>query len=274
MDAEATIPEGHCWTLLLGSSYHMNVTLDADTTLTVNGSKGDDAGFHIANGSTLTNNDKIEVNSSMSIGTSGKVDGSGIITVNAGGVLEASVNSTGVVKTLENKLTIAGIFVWNSSTANSLTGTVTLTSGGKVYSNANLWRQAGSPQVNYLLPLDDVAAGAWYAEAVRWAASDGIVTGTSATSFAPGDPVTREQLAAILYRYAGYKGYDTSTGGMSLAAYTDANRISCYALTAMRWANGEGLITGKTSTTLDPKGTATRAEVATILMRFCEDVVK
>ena len=61
---------------------------------------------------------------------------------------------------------------------------------------------------------------------------------------------------------------------MSLAAYTDANRISSYALTAMRWANGEGLITGKTSTTLDPKGTATRAEVATILMRFCEDVVK
>ena len=140
-----------------------------------------------------------------------------------------------------------------------------------------LYRLEGEPDIsreNLGYPFADVDADAYYGMPVYWARLNGVVNGVSSTQFAPNDAITREQLAAILYRYAGYKGYDTSTGGMSLAAYTDANRISSYALTAMRWANGEGLITGKTSTTLDPKGTATRAEVATILMRFCEDVVK
>ena len=94
------------------------------------------------------------------------------------------------------------------------------------------------------------------------------------TTFAPDNAITREQLAAILYRYAQHKGYDTAVGGMSLAEYTDMNQISAYAGTAMQWANENGLITGRTDTTLVPKGTATRAEVATILMRFCEDIAK
>ena len=120
----------------------------------------------------------------------------------------------------------------------------------------------------------DVAANAYYADAVNWAAANGIVNGTSATTFAPNSPITREQMAAILYRYAQFKGYDTSIGGMSLNEYADASQISSYATTAMQWANENGLITGRTSTTLAPQGTATRAEVATILMRFCEDVAK
>ena len=117
----------------------------------------------------------------------------------------------------------------------------------------------------------DVAAGSYYADAVAWAAANGIVNGVSETSFAPDDSITREQMAAILYRYASYKGYDVTASG-SLNAYTDAAQVSSYAAAAMQWANGEGLITGVTGTTLDPQGSATRAQVATILMRFCENI--
>ena len=120
----------------------------------------------------------------------------------------------------------------------------------------------------------DVAGGSYYADAVDWAAANGIVNGVSETSFAPDDAITREQMAAILYRYAQSKGYDTTVGGMSLSEYADASRISAYATTAMQWANAEGLITGVTDTTLSPQGSATRAQVATILMRFVENIAK
>ena len=116
----------------------------------------------------------------------------------------------------------------------------------------------------------DVAAGMYYADAVDWAAANGIVNGVSETAFAPDDPITREQMAAILYRYAQFKGYDV-TASADLGAYTDAAQISAYATAAMQWANENGLITGNTGTTLNPKGHATRAEAATILMRFCQD---
>ncbi|HIX90156.1 MAG TPA: S-layer homology domain-containing protein [Candidatus Agathobaculum pullicola] len=119
----------------------------------------------------------------------------------------------------------------------------------------------------------DVVAGSYYADAVNWAAANGIVNGVSATSFAPNTAVTREQMAAILYRYAQYKGYSI-TASNSLTDYADASQISSYAIAAMQWANAEGLITGVTSTTLNPVGNATRAEVATILMRFCENIAK
>lgn len=122
--------------------------------------------------------------------------------------------------------------------------------------------------------FSDVATSAYYADAVAWAAEEQIVTGTSSTTFSPDTPVTREQLAAILYRYAQYKDYSTVTDSASLNRYTDASRISAYALPAMRWANAEGLITGSTSTTINPNGNASRAEVATILMRFCETIAK
>ena len=121
----------------------------------------------------------------------------------------------------------------------------------------------------------DVAAGSWYADAVAWAAEQGVVNGVSDTAFAPDTAITREQMAAILYRYAQRKGYDVSVGeDTNILSYTDAASISEYAIPAMQWACGAGLITGDTATTLNPLGNATRAEVATILMRFLEQLAE
>lgn len=136
-----------------------------------------------------------------------------------------------------------------------------------------LYRLEGEPDAA-ASAFTDVAAGSYYADAVAWAQATGIVTGISDTLFAPDNSITREQLAAILYRYASFKGYDVSSGGMSLAEYEDVSQISSYAVTAMQWANENGLITGVTDTVLDPKGNATRAQVATILMRFCEQIAE
>ncbi|MDY4171763.1 MAG: S-layer homology domain-containing protein [Evtepia sp.] len=122
-------------------------------------------------------------------------------------------------------------------------------------------------------PFTDVDADQWYAKAVAWAAANGVVNGTSPTTFHPNDPITREQMAAILYRYASFKGYDV-TQKADLAGFTDASQISGYAKDAMSWANQEGLIGGVSATTLQPQGSATRAQVATILMRFCENMTK
>ena len=138
-----------------------------------------------------------------------------------------------------------------------------------------LYRLAGSPDLsneNLGYPFADVDASSWYGDAVYWARLNGITDGISNTNFDPDGSITREQMAALLYRYANFAGYDVSTGGMSLSEYADVSEISSYAVTAMQWANENGLLTGRTATTLAPKGTATRAEIATILMRFCEDV--
>ena len=121
--------------------------------------------------------------------------------------------------------------------------------------------------------FSDVAEGQWYTDAVNWAAANNIVNGYGDDQFGPTDTITREQMMAILYRYAQYKGYDV-TASADLSAYTDAANISSYAVSAMQWAVGEGLINGITDTTLVPGGSATRAQVAAILMRFCENVAK
>ena len=113
----------------------------------------------------------------------------------------------------------------------------------------------------------DVADGAWYADAVNWAASEGIVSGYSDTEFGPNDPITREQMAAILYNYAEYKGMDVSARA-DLDKYTDAASISSWATDVLSWANAEGLVNGMTETTLVPQGQATRAQVAAIFERF------
>ena len=115
--------------------------------------------------------------------------------------------------------------------------------------------------------FEDVSAYAWYADAVAWASANGIVNGVSATAFDPDAPITREQMAAMLYRYAGFKGLDVSVDG-DLNAYADAEDVSDYAKDAMAWAVSNGFIQGMNDTTLAPQGTATRAQVATILMRF------
>lgn len=133
-----------------------------------------------------------------------------------------------------------------------------------------LHRLEGTPSANSTV-FSDVASGKWYSEAVNWASSKDIVNGYGNGKFGPEDTITREQMAAILYRYARYKGYDVSAS-TSLSKYTDASQISSYAVESMVWANAAELITGTTNTTLSPKGSATRAQVAVILMRFCNNI--
>lgn len=136
-----------------------------------------------------------------------------------------------------------------------------------------LYRLENEPTVTGTTAFTDVAADQYYANAVAWAAQNGIVSGIDATTFAPNNAITREQMAAILYRYAQFKGYDVSVKA-DLSVYTDAAQVSTYATDAMAWANGVQLITGISQTTLTPAGNATRAQVATILMRFCENIAK
>ena len=133
-----------------------------------------------------------------------------------------------------------------------------------------LYRLENQPSTS-AASFTDVASGAYYANAVAWANANGIVSGYGSGKFGPNDKVTREQLAAILYRYAQYKKYDVS-GANSLDGYTDAQSVSSYAVPALQWANAAGVVTGKSGSKLDPKGNATRAEVAAMLMRFCENV--
>jgi hypothetical protein len=134
-----------------------------------------------------------------------------------------------------------------------------------------LYRLDGSPSASSA-GFTGVTSGQWYTDAVNWAAANDIVAGYGNGLFGPNDTVTREQMAVILYRYAQYKGYDTSASN-SLNGYTDVGGVSSWALTAMQWANAEGLINGTSGTTLSPTNGATRAEVAQILMRFCENFV-
>lgn len=138
-----------------------------------------------------------------------------------------------------------------------------------------LWRMAGSPAVNGSIGFSDVADGQWYSEAIRWAASEGIVDGYGNGSFGPNDPITREQFAAMLWRYAASAGYDVSIGeSTNILSYADETNVSEYAIPAMQWACGSGVITGISEATLVPLGEATRAQAATMLMRFCEKYVK
>ena len=137
-----------------------------------------------------------------------------------------------------------------------------------------LYRLENEPAVSGDLPFTDVERGAWYADAVAWAAANDIVNGTSATTFAPNSPITREQMATMLYRFAQYKGMDAVTLQEHLTGYPDGDQVSDYAIPAMNWAVGQGLIAGMENGTLVPQGSATRAQVATILMRFCENVMQ
>lgn len=134
-----------------------------------------------------------------------------------------------------------------------------------------LHRLEGSPAVGSA-DFSDVAGGDWYADPVAWAASEGIVGGYGDGTFGPNDPITREQMASILYRYADYKGLDVSARA-SLDAYSDADSVSPWASDVMSWAVSEGIISGMTEDTLAPQGTATRAQVAAMFQRFLENVM-
>lgn len=156
--------------------------------------------------------------------------------------------------------TAADVFAPNATTTRAMIVTI-------------LYRLEGSPAVTGTSAFVDVPAGQWYTDAVNWAAANQIVKGTSATTFAPNASITREQMAAILYRYAQYKGYDV-TKKADLSGYSDNGQVSAYAKDALAWANAAKLINGVTNTTLAPQGNATRAQASAILHRFCDGVVK
>ncbi|MDE6108513.1 MAG: S-layer homology domain-containing protein [Oscillospiraceae bacterium] len=131
-----------------------------------------------------------------------------------------------------------------------------------------LYRLEGEPTVTDSA-FSDVAEGKYYADAVSWASANGLVNGYNDGSFQPNNGITREQLAAVLYRYATMKGWDMDQAA-DLSTFTDANQISRYARPAMEWANAAGILTGTDRSTLVPKAETTRAEAAVVLMRFCE----
>ena len=133
-----------------------------------------------------------------------------------------------------------------------------------------LYRLEGGPQINGSSPFTDVKDDDWYGDAVRWTERAGVVSGTSATTFAPNAAITREQLAAILMNYANYKHENTSARA-DLSKYSDAGKISSWANDVMAWAVSKGYISGMTATTLAPQGSATRAQVAAILQRYLAD---
>ena len=138
------------------------------------------------------------------------------------------------------------------------------------------YRMEGSPAVEGENSFTDVvrdSGTAWFYDAVTWAQQNGIMGGYGNSSFATNDPITREQLAAIFYRYAQYKGYDTTQGGMAIREFDDYESISDYAMGAMAWAVNTGLVKGD-SNLLYPKGTATRAEIAALFHRFAENGMK
>ena len=133
-----------------------------------------------------------------------------------------------------------------------------------------LWRLEGSPVVDYLMDYADVPGDAWYAGAVRWATAEGVAGGYGAGRFGPEDAVTREQFAAILYRYEQSKGDGVLETQMFFLDYSDVDQVSEWAVEAMRWWNMNGIMEGIGNDLLNPKGTAARAQTAVVLKRFCD----
>ena len=131
-----------------------------------------------------------------------------------------------------------------------------------------LWRAAGKPVVNYAMNFNDVDEGTYYAEAVRWAASEKIVEGTTATTFAPDAVVTRAQVVTMLYRFAKAQGMDTTQGGMAIREFDDFDAVPAYALEAMDWAVNAGVLKGDNNRLL-PQNACTRAQIVTLLWRAC-----
>ena len=157
-----------------------------------------------------------------------------------------------------------GLMLGTSKTLFSPHGTVTRGMMATI-----LWRMEGSLAPKDENSFTDVEAGRWYADAITWTTENGIFAGYSKDKFGPDDPITREQLTAIFYRYADYKGYKL-TVTENLDKFEDADKITDYAKMVMQWAVGNGLIKGKSENLLDPQGTATRAEISAMLHRFIE----
>lgn len=137
-----------------------------------------------------------------------------------------------------------------------------------------LYNVEGQPENTEANAFTDVKADMWYTDAILWANANGIVAGYDNGAYGVGDFITREQFATILYRYAQFKGYDTTQGGMAVREFSDYENISDYARPAMAWAVNAGVMGGMDDGTLMPQGKATRAEAATMLMNFCENMVE
>ena len=141
-----------------------------------------------------------------------------------------------------------------------------------------LWRMEGSPLVAVAEDFDDVYETDWYNNAIRWASANGVVEGYGNGAFGPNDTITREQLATILWRYCKYKGIDVSVGEeTNILSYEDAFDVSSWAMEAMQWACGSGMIQGidkNNSRYLDPQGNADRSQSATMIFRFCTEIQK
>lgn len=138
---------------------------------------------------------------------------------------------------------------------------------------AMLYRHEGEPDVTSPNTFSDIESGQWYTNSIIWASVNGIVDGYGNGMFGINDDITREQAAAIMMRYAEYKGLDMTITN-EFTTYSDASEISSWSLNAMKWANAKGLINGRAANTLSPKGNTTRAEAATLLMRFIETCIK
>ena len=161
--------------------------------------------------------------------------------------------------------------IFAGTTATTFAPTATMTRGQMV---TVLWRMAGSPEATVENPFTDVSADSAYAKAILWAYENKITSGYTETTFAPSRAITREQFATILYNYAKFMQYDVTVAeDASLSAFTDAASVGTFAVDALTWANAEGLVNGTTATTIAPKGTAPRSQVAVILMRFDQNVV-
>jgi hypothetical protein len=132
-----------------------------------------------------------------------------------------------------------------------------------------LYRMAQPESVESTHNFKDVAKGQWYSDAVAWAAANGIVSGITSTEFAPDSDISREQMALIIYRFAKMQGFDVA-GASNLENFTDAKDVSAWALDALSWANKTELVNGTSETALSPKTATSRAQLAAILMRFCE----
>lgn len=134
-----------------------------------------------------------------------------------------------------------------------------------------LWRMEGSPKASGSGGFSDVKSGAWYAEAVVWAAKNSLVNGYPNGAFVPNRKISWQELVTILYRYAEYRGKSVAAPGTDFSGFTDADNISAYALEPMRWAVGNGIIIGTTAGTLSPTGAATRAQFVQMLYRWLGD---
>ena len=142
-----------------------------------------------------------------------------------------------------------------------------------------LWRLNGSPVVNCALDFEDVQENAWYTEAIRWAKAQGIANGYGNGKFGPDNVLTREQMASILFRYTQFQGGDLrDDASAGLCVFGDAATVSEYGVPAMQWAYGSGVIQGMNAANgglvLKPNGSATRAQMATMMMRYCTEVMK